>query len=642
MFLLIVAVTTFATITLPGIFSNHMVIQRNKPVKIWGWAAPGERITIRMAYATIKVRAARNGKFEGTLPAMPAGGPYTLTVTGSNTVQIDDILAGEVWICSGQSNMEWPLRNTLDAQKEISQANYPLIRHFKVPLKTSFSPKENIDGGQWEICSPSTAANFTAVGYYFAKEVSRELNVPVGIVNSSWGGTNIETWISEDAFFNENIYASLKSKMPSNADSLAARLKNRINDLIRQVQDNLPSAPEASQFKTIGYNAESWKTMQLPRYWESEGLAELDGEVWFRKNILLEDEPAANALLSLGPIDHNDSTFINGILVGTTTGYDVPRTYTVDKDILKRGNNLISIKVIDGGGGGGVYGKAEDLYLQTGITKIPLADAWKFRIARTQQTNAIGPNEYPALLYNAMIHPLINFSIAGVLWYQGESNAGRAAEYRTAFPLMIRNWRNKWKDEFPFYFVQLANFSASGGTNQNGGSTWAELREAQASVLQLPKTGMAVTIDIGNSNDIHPRNKQDVGKRLAAVAMAKTYFKPRVHAGPTYESMHPNVAGIVITFSNAENGLIAKDKYGYVKGFEIAGEDQIFHFAQALIKGSQIFVLSEKVKQPIAVRYAWADDPFDANLYNQEGFPAAPFRTDNWKMKTASAKYSIR
>jgi sialate O-acetylesterase len=636
------AFTTSATITLPRIFSDHMVIQRNKPVRIWGWAAPGERITIKMAYATIKVKATRNGKFEGFLPAMPAGGPYTLTVSGSNVIRIDDILAGEIWVCSGQSNMEWPLSNTLNADKEINQANYPLIRHFKVPLKTAFNPKETLDGGQWEICTPATAANFTAVGYYFAKEILRELNVPVGLVNSSWGGTDIETWISNDAFFNEKTFAPLKSRMPANADSIVIIQKNRIEALVRQTQGALPSITEELQFKSPDYNDATWKTMQLPRIWENAGLPELDGVVWFRKSFIIEGEPAPTATLSLGPIDDMDSTFINGIWIGSTSRYNEPRKYIIDKAALKIGNNVISVKVTDGGGGGGIYGKPEELFLQHGTKIISLANDWKYRIAQTQQNNAIGPNSYPTLLYNAMIHPLINFPIAGVLWYQGESNAGRAAEYRTAFPLMIRNWRSKWQDEFPFYFVQLANFSASGGTNQNGGSMWAELREAQASVLQLPKTGMAVTIDIGDSHDIHPRNKQDVGKRLAAIAMAQTYAKPRVYAGPTYKSMERQGSGITIHFNNAENGLVVKNKYGYVFGFEIAGEDQVFYFAQATIKGNQLFVFNPEVKQPIAVRYAWADDPSDANLYNHEGYPAAPFRTDNWKMKTESSKYSIR
>lgn len=636
------AFTSAATITLPRIFSDHMVIQRNKPVRVWGWAAPGERITIKLAYATIKVKATKNGNFDGLLPAMPAGGPYTLTVSGSNTIRIDDILAGEIWVCSGQSNMAWQLSNTLNAAKEISQANYPLIRQFQVPLKTSFTPKETLDGGQWEICTPATAANFTAVGYYFAKEISRELNVPVGLVNASWGGTNIETWISDDAFFNEKTFASLKSSMPTTTDSIHTMQKNRIDALVKQTQDRLPSKTEELRFKTPSFNDADWKTMQLPQSWENAGLPELDGVVWFRKSFTIEGEPGTTATLSLGPIDDMDSTFINGTFIGSTTRYNEPRKYSIDKAVLQTGINLISVKVTDGGGGGGIYGKPEELFLQHGDKIIPLTNDWKYRIARTQQNDAIGPNSYPTLLYNAMIHPLINFSIAGVLWYQGESNAGRAAEYRTAFPLMIRNWRTKWKDEFPFYFVQLANFQASGGTNQNGGSMWAELREAQASALQLPETGMAVTIDIGDSDDIHPRNKEDVGKRLAAIAMAETYAKPRVHEGPTYNTIERQGSGITINFSNAENGLLVKNKYGYLFGFEIAGEDRVFHYAQATVKGNQVYLFNENVQHPVAVRYAWADDPSDANLYNKEGFPAPPFRSDNWRMKTESSKYSIR
>ncbi len=636
------AITTSATITLPPFFSDHMVIQRNKPIRVWGWASPGERVTIKIAYATTKVRAGRNGKFEGMLPAMPGGGPYTLTISGSNTITINDVLAGEIWICSGQSNMEWELRNTINAEKEISQADFPMIRLFKVSHKTSFTPKENLDGGQWQICTPQTAADFTAVGYYFAKEISRELNVPVGLISSGWGGTDIESWISGDAFFNEKIYTPLQGRMPSNIDSILSVKKNRLNALIQQSQDRLPTAAEEGQFKTVSYNDASWKSMKLPASWENSGFPELDGAVWFRKTFTLNDEPSTNAVLSLGPVDDIDSTFVNGIFIGSTARWDAPRKYSIDKNVLRSGVNVISIKVIDGGGGGGIYGQPGELFLQPGASTISLANDWKFHIAQIQQSEAIGPNDYPTLLYNAMIHPLIRLPVAGILWYQGENNAGRAAEYHTAFPLLIRNWRAKWKDELPFYFVQLANYAANNGTNQNGGSTWAELREAQASALQLPKTGMAVTIDIGEHNDIHPRNKEDVGKRLAAVAMAQTYAKSRVHAGPVYKSMERQNDGILINFNNAGNGLWAKNKYGYVLGFEIAGEDQVFHFAQAMIRGNQLFVSSEKVKQPVAVRYAWADDPADANLYNKEGFPASPFRTDSWKPKTASAKYSIR
>ena len=433
------AIVVSATITLPPVFSDHMVIQRNKPIRVWGWAAPGERITIKIAYATTKIRLGRNGKFVGLLPAMPAGGPYTLTVSGSNTITINDVLAGEIWICSGQSNMEWELRNTTNAEKEISQANQPLIRLFQVPHKTSFTPNESLESGQWQLCTPETAADFSAVGYYYAKEITRELNVPVGLISSGWGGTDIESWISGDAFFKEKIYSPLQSRMPSNIDSIRTIRKNRMNALIQQAQDRLPTAAEEVQFKTATYDDAGWKTMTLPASWENSGFPELDGVVWFRKTFTLNGEPSENAVLSLGPVDDIDSTFVNGVFVGTTARWDEPRKYNIDKSILRSGNNVISVKVIDGGGGGGIYGQPAELYLQHSSSKISLAGNWKFRIANLQQSESVGPNDYPTLLYNAMIHPLINLPVAGFLWYQGENNAGRAAEYQTAFPLLINN-----------------------------------------------------------------------------------------------------------------------------------------------------------------------------------------------------------
>src|SRR5688572_27656051 len=292
------ALITTATITLPPFFSDHMIIQRNKPVRVWGWAAPGERITIKIAYASTKVRAGKNGKFEGLLPAMPAGGPYTLTISGSNTITINDVLAGEIWICSGQSNMEWELRNTNNAEKEINLAALPQIRQFKVPHNTAFKPVDKLVGGQWQICTPETAGGFTAVGYYFAREILRELNVPVGLINSSWGGTDIESWISGDAFFNEKIYTPLQSKMPTNVDSVRSIKKKRINALIHHAQDRLPTAVEEEQFKTQSYNDANWKTMKLPGTWENAGFPELGGVVWFRKTFALDAVPSANAILS--------------------------------------------------------------------------------------------------------------------------------------------------------------------------------------------------------------------------------------------------------------------------------------------------------------------------------------------------------
>jgi sialate O-acetylesterase len=341
-------------------------------------------------------------------------------------------------------------------------------------------------------------------------------------------------------------------------------------------------------------------------------------------------------------IDDNDMTYVNGAKVGGTNAYNVKRSYTIPVNILKKGNNTIAVRVIDTGGGGGIYGNEKDvrLTLQSG-KNIALAGDWSFQVEELSSSAAVGPNSYPTLLFNAMLNPILNYSIRGALWYQGESNAGRAFQYRKAFPLMIQDWRNHFKQgDFPFYFVQLASFNANNG-DSNHGSGWAELREAQTMTLSLPNTGMVVTTDIGEANDIHPRNKQDVGKRLAALALNRLYNSKMVDSGPTYKTMKVEGNTIRITFNNTGGGLLVKDKYGYLKGFEIAGTDQKFYYAKANLDGNDVVVSCNEVQQPVAVRFAWADNPEDANLFNREGFPAVPFRSDKWKNVTEQGKFGF-
>lgn len=640
---LFMAASVAANVKLPQVFSDHMVLQRNKPIQVWGWADAGENVKVSIGTASQTVKAGKDGKWQATLAQMGAGGPYTVVVTGKNTVQFNDVMIGEVWLCGGQSNMEWLLRDAANATQEISQANHPMIRQIKVSHVTALSPQEDIPNTSWVTCTPATAANFTAVGYFYARELVKELNVAVGLINSNWGGTNVETWISHSSFFGHPEFAGLKAKMPTRLDSLVNAQQQAMQTLIRNQQGSLPSFAEAQQFSKAAYPDAQWKSMDIPVIWESAGLPELDGTVWFRKTIELpENLIPGRAVLSLGPIDDIDSTYINGVFVGNTNQYNVPREYVIPDGILKPGTNTIAIKVIDNTGGGGIYGAADLMKLTIGDIQVPLNGNWKYRIAHVLPVNAISPNQYPTLLYNAMIHPIINYPIAGAIWYQGESNAGRAMQYKTSFPLLIEDWRKQWKEAFPFYFVQLTSFNSANGSNRTGGSNWAELREAQAETLRLPNTGMAVIVDVGDSDDIHPKNKQDVGKRLAAIALAKTYGKDRVHSGPVFQSMSVQGNRAVLSFANVANGFDVKNKYGYIHGFEVAGADQQFHYAKAFVEGDKIVVYSDAVPQPVAVRYAWADDPNDVNLFNKEGFPAAPFRTDKWKAKTEGARYEIR
>jgi sialate O-acetylesterase len=380
--------------------------------------------------------------------------------------------------------------------------------------------------------------------------------------------------------------------------------------------------------------------MEIPSLWENAGLTGLDGIIWFQKEIELEAQDILNDLeVYLGTIDDSDITYFNGVKIGETTQkYNESRMYKVEKSMLKKGKNSIVVRVEDTGGGGGIYGASDQLFISLPNKKISLAGQWKYMIGKGDFSYSIGPNSMPSLLFNAMIHPLLPFGIKGAIWYQGESNAGRAYEYRTLFPTMITNWRDVWgQGNFPFLFVQLANFMQP--KEQPGASTWAELREAQTMTLSLPNTGMATIIDIGEADDIHPRNKLDVGKRLAMSALKVAYGKNVVASGPTYRDMRIEGNKVFLSFDNLGTGFYLKDRYGYVKGFSVAGKDQVFHWAKAEITGENIVLTCDGVDNPVAVRYGWADNPDDLNLYNLEGLPAVPFRTDNWPGITEGNTY---
>ncbi|SEN65263.1 sialate O-acetylesterase [bacterium A37T11] len=465
-------------VRLPKIFGNGMILQRDRPITIWGWADPGEAISVSLDKQTKSTTARSDGKWSLKLNAEKAGGPYELQVKGNNNITLTDVLLGDIWLCSGQSNMEFELERANNGKEEIAAANYPQIRQIKIPRIVAGNPQDDINGEvTWKTATPENVGKFTAVGYFFAKGLYKDLHVPIGLINSSWGGTMIETWISKEAF------------------------------------------EQTSSFK----------------------------------------------------------------------------------DAI------------------------------TNFTEVPL-----------NTLNKAQPNNYPTLLFNAMINPIIPFAIKGALWYQGETNASRGYQYREAFPLLINDWRKRWgQGDFPFYFVQLASYKAAGGTVEKG-SSWAELRESQAKTLSLLHTGMAVITDIGLTNDIHPTNKQDVGKRLEAVALHDAYGKKVVYTGPTYKDI--KVAGnqVTVSFNEVNGGLITKDGSVNVLGFAVAGDDQQFKPAKAKIAGDKVVVVSDSVSKPVAVRYSWADDAGTSNLYNKEGFPAGPFRTDNWPAFTKANLFSVK
>lgn len=639
LFLLVLCPTIHAKVTLPKIFSDNMVLQRETVIHVWGWANAGEKITVNLNKQTVSVITDSNGKWFVKLKSEKANTNLTLKISGENTVEIKNVAVGEVWLCSGQSNMEWTVGQSMNAEQELATANNPNIRHIKISKTINGIPQREVNSDGWKVSNPANTKDFSGIGYFFARNIYRELKVPIGLINSSWGGTNIETWISREGFESSNEFKEMIAKMPKlDLDTLSKRKVELKTKEVEAIQGVKLDSFDVEAFKNELLDDSKLPTLNLPEIWEKQSLGEFDGVVWLRKIITLTAEQSQkSAILDLAKIDDNDITFVNGVEVGKTNQWDARRTYKIPNGVVKEGKNLIVVKVTDTGGGGGLWGDAADLKLVLGDENVSLAGSWKFQVESIlSKTNE---NAFPSLTYNAMINPLIPYAFRGVLWYQGESNAGRAYQYRTVFPLLINDWRKKWGNEFPFYFVQLATYSTAG--NSNEGSGWAELREAQAMTLKVSKTGMAVTTDVGNPKDIHPTNKQEVGKRLAAIALNRIYKKRMALISPTFKSMKIVGNKAIISFENVGSGLMTPDKDGVVRGFEIAGSNQVFYSATAQIQGKTVVVSSEKVVSPVAVRFGWIGDASANNLFNQDGFPAVPFRTDDWKTVTKDVKYTI-
>ena len=638
---LMLAILANANVRMPLLFADGMVLQRNKPIPVWGWADANEKIEVRFNKKTKSIIADKNGKWMVKLDAEKAGGPFELTISGKNKIVITNVLVGEVWICSGQSNMEFQVSKTMNAKAEIEDSNYPMIRHFGVAQDLSGSPKEDLKAGKWAVCNKENVSDFTAVGYFFAKKIYVELKIPIGIINTSWGGTCVETWTSREAFEKSEDFKTMIAEVPQvDMDAIFETYKKSVLDNLKKVQGFDVSMTNENQFKELNFQDAHWPEIKVPSLWENQQIGNIDGIVWMRKTILLSAEQARKeAVLHLSKVDDEDQTYVNGVQVGTNNIWEAQRVYKIPAGILKEGANVIAVRISDYTGGGGIYGDPADLKIDFKDSNVSLEGLWKFNVVQVKI--AISPNSYPSLLYNAMINPLIPYAFQGVLWYQGEANVSRAKEYKKAFPLMINDWRMHFKQgDFPFYFVQLSTFDEFGG-NSKKGSKWAELREAQTQTLQLPNTGMAVTTDIGNAKDIHPTNKQDVGKRLAAIALNNVYGKKMVYSGPIFKSQEIKGNQITLTFDNIGSGLSASDPNGILRGFEIAGADKVFYPAKAIIKDNKVIVSNGNVKNPVAVHYGWADDDTEINLFNKENFPASPFRTDDWEMITANEKYKV-
>lgn len=631
--LLFFAVKLFtATVSVPHFFSDHMVLQRDAKIPVWGFAEPNEKVTVTFKNQQKTAVTDASGNWKVILNEEKFGGPFEMKISGSNEIVLKNILIGDVWLCSGQSNMEWNLARVDGFQDELIQQNFPLIRHLKVERAINTLPQKNIAPTEWKIANASTIGDFSGVAYFFAKKMYSETKIPIGLINSSWGGTNVETWIPRNGFENSVDFRDMISKMPKiSLDSLTKfSTALKIAGLQKKHQINTLDFNETFYLKN-DFDDTKLPEIYQPKRWEDQGFEGLDGIVWLRKKVILTQEDlGGNATLFLSQIDDEDITYFNGIQIGTNNSYDAERVYSIPQNLLKVGENIIVVKITDNGSGGGIWGEPEKLKLVTEKSSIPLTGNWKITVEKI--FNKINENEFPSLAYNAMIAPLIPFQLKGILWYQGESNAERAAEYNKSFPLLINSWREKFGEHLPFYYVQLATFETPG--NSNEGSAWAELREAQTNTLKLQNTGMVVTADIGNPKDIHPGNKKSVGERLANLALNNG------QVSPVFNDFKIQKNKISVGFKPSVN-LKTSDNSAEVKGFEIAGNDRIFYPATAKIFKNRVVVISDKVKNPVAVRFGWKGDASENNLVTENNLPVSPFRTDNFPLSTEKVRYRV-
>jgi sialate O-acetylesterase len=624
------------TFRLARIFGDGMVLQRGTRLPVWGWSAPGSAVAVTLHGRTVHATSDRTGSWRVTFPALAAGGPYELVAeAGPTRIVVRDILAGDVWVASGQSNMELAVAAADSAAEEIAAAHDSGVRQFKVPLTYAEAPAADLAGGGWVPADPAHAGAFTAVGYYFARDLRRTERVPIGIVNTTWGGSNVETWMSRRALgLSDSAWAETARRWHARDEALRDSLRARLGGLPAVdsglVEGRAPWADPA-------LDDAAWATIPVPDLWERAGYDGLDGIAWYRGTFALTEADVQQGVrLALGKIDDNDIAWVNGTEVGRTDGYDRPRVYDVPPAALRAGRNVIAVRVQDTGGGGGMYGDPSLLYLEVGGARRPLPSAWKFRVGAVSFAgDAQRINKIPTILYNRMLHPLLPFPVRGVIWYQGESNANsdsQAALYRPLFAGLIRSWRREWtgtREMFPFLWVQLPGFGAADSVPQDR-PAWAVMRESQTAALALPRTGQAVAIDLGEPANIHPRNKQEVGRRLALVARSVAYGEQLVSSGPTYRRHQVRGGRIVLSFEHLGGGLESRGADGAVQGFAVSGADRRFVRAEARIEGGRVVVWSDRVAHPVAARYAWADYPLHATLYSRAGLPMMPFRTDRW------------
>lgn len=642
--LILTTILVQAIIKLPALVSDNMVLQRDAKINLWGWATPGEKIDLQFQNTHIRKTTGKDGKWMITLQAMPAGGPYDMVIKGNdNSICINNILIGDVWLASGQSNMEWLTRNIKNSTAEIEKGDKPRIRLLKIKTNVSFEREKNIITDGWVECSPKSVTHFSAIAYLFGRELYEKYHVPIGLISSSWGGTPAEAWISSEGLSkHDDFKESVKNLSALDSTKYAIFNKRREEWYKGSGAIDRGHLANGQSWADSGINTFDWLSMKLPCLWSDlKQMKGYYGPVWYRKEIDIPVNLAGKPLeLNLTSIVSCDSTFFNGKFVGSGAGFNHKAIYTVSGNLVKTGRNLITIRIEGSTFMSGLMGTADDFFAQSGDVKIPLSGEWRYKTASDLKDipNIVGLVGYnktmpqcPIVAFNAMISPLIPYTIKGVIWYQGESNAtnfDKAKQYYYLFPTLIKDWRKQWGVEFPFIFVQLAGYQSN--KEEPADYPWARVREAQSKALSLPFTGMATAIDIGEENNIHPKNKQDVAHRLALVAEKTAYGEQVVSSGPTFDKMIVEGDKIRIKFNNTGSGLMTKDESGNAHGFAIAGADRKFIWAKAYQDGNDIIIIVDnKIKQPIAIRYGWSNLP-NGNLYNKENLPAIPFRTDDW------------
>lgn len=632
-----IVVPITANITVPSVISNGMVLQRDTKIIIWGWASPGENVRVKFGNRIYRTITTQDGNWKITMQAMKAGGPYRMEIKGENTIIIDDIMIGDVWFCSGQSNMVLTMERVKEKYPaDIASANFPEIRNFFIPTSSDvISVHKDTPPGKWISANPESVLGFGAVSFFFARSIYNEYKIPVGIINSSVGGTPIEAWISGEGLREFPKYAGRIEQLKDTSflNPLLRNFRRSLEASRKQALNKVPADKGLAgpiPWYDTSYVPLGWKKYWLPGYWADQGVKNLNGVVWFRKVV---DVPVSMtgkpAKLFLGRIVDADNTYVNGVPAGSITYQYPPRRYDVPAGLLKPGRNIIVVRVTNQAGKGG-FVPDKPYYLVAGNDSIDLRGEWLYRVGeafrpvRVEPVPGISMQNEPAGLFNTMVAPLVNYRIKGFLWYQGETNTDRPHEYEFLLPALISDWRGRWQQgNLPFLFVQLASYMEVQYLPSE--SQWAELRFGQFKSLSVPNTGMAVSIDAGEWNDVHPLDKKTVGERLALAARKVAYGAGNiVYSGPLFKSLRKEGDSLIIGFDHTGSGLTVKGG-GELYHFAVAGADRNFVWADAVIQGSHVVVRSNEIPDPVYVRYAWADNPEGANLYNLEGLPASPF-----------------